>query len=102
MLLGSFVFALGAVCLVIVWFGLGRIAYDVVVTGVLSNLLVKFVVLAVVYAFGVGLGSISRTRFDNPIFPRLARLYSWTYLVLVWVTYLGVILRVDGSAGHGV
>jgi len=94
-LLGSVVFALGALCLVIVWFGLGRIAYDVVVTGVLSNLPVKFLVLAVVYAFGVGLGSVSRTRFDNPIFPRLARLYAWIFLLLLWVSYLGIILRVD-------
>jgi len=94
-LLGTFVFALGAVCLIIVWFGLGRIAYDVVVSGVLSNLPVKFLVLAVVYAFGVGLGSVSRTRFDNPIFPRLARIFAWIFLLLLWLSYLGVILRVD-------
>jgi hypothetical protein len=94
-ILGSIVFVLGAVCLVVVWFGLGRIAYDVVVTGVLSGLLVKFLVLAVVYAFGVGLGSVSRTRFDNPLFPRLARVYGWIFLLLLWLSYLGVILRVD-------
>src|SRR5882757_9506372 len=76
-LLGSIVFALGAVCLVIVWLGLGRIAYDVVVNGVLSGLFVKFLVLTVVYAFGVGLGSVSRTRFENPVFPRLTRVYAW-------------------------
>jgi hypothetical protein len=95
---GSLVFALSAVCLVVVWVGLGRVAYDVLISGVLSNLLVKFVVLAVVYAFGVGLGSVSRTRFDNPVFPRLARAYAWTYLVLVWVSYIGVIWRVDSRA----
>src|SRR5258707_14907926 len=95
MVLGSVVFGLGAVCLVVVWFGLGRVAYDVVITGVLSNLLVKFLVLTVVYVFGVGLGTVSRTRFDNPIFPRLARLYAWAFLALLWLTYLGIILRVD-------
>jgi hypothetical protein len=94
-LLGSVIFALGALCLAIVWFGLGRVAYDVVVTGVLNNLPVKFGVLAVVYIFGVGLGSVSRSRFDNPIFPRLARVVAWAYLLLLWLSYLGVILRVD-------
>jgi len=94
-LLGSIVFALGAVCLVIVWLGLGRIAYYVVVTGLLSGLFVKFLVLAVVYAFGVGLGSVSRTRFENPVFPRLTRVYAWIFLLLLWLSYLGIILRVD-------
>ena len=97
MVLGSVVFALGALCLVLVWFGLGRVAYDVVVTGVLSNLVVKFLVLAVVYVFGVGLGTLSRTRFENPIFPRLARVYAWAFLALLWLTYLGIILRLDGQ-----
>ena len=92
---GSLVFGLSALCLVVVWVGLGRVAYDVVISGVLSNLLVKFLVLGVVYAFGLGLGAVSRTRFDNPIFPRLARVYAWTYLVLLWISYLGIIVRVD-------
>jgi hypothetical protein len=95
LLLGSVVFALGAVCLVVVWFGLGRLAYDIVVDGVLSGLVVKVLVLALVYTFGVGLGSVSRTRFDNPVFPRLARAAAWIYLLLVWLTYLGIILQVD-------
>jgi hypothetical protein len=95
LVLGSFVFALSAVCLIIVWVGLGRVAYDVVVSGVLSNLLVKFLVLAVVYAFGVGLGTVSRTRFDNPVFARVERVYAWAYLTLLWLSYIGIVLRVD-------
>jgi len=95
LLLGSLVFALGGVCLVVVWFGLGRLAYDIVVSGVLSGLVVKALVLALVYAFGVGLCAVGRTRFDNPLFPRLARVAAWVYLLLVWLTYLGIILQVD-------
>jgi hypothetical protein len=41
MVFGSFVFALGAVCLIVVWVGLGRVAYYVVAGGVLSNLLLR-------------------------------------------------------------
>ena len=95
LLLGSIVFALGGLCLVVVWFGLGRVAYDVVVSSLLSGLLVKALVLTVVYAFGVGLCAVSRGRFDNPLFPRLARGAAWLYLLLVWLTYLGIILQVD-------
>ncbi len=90
-------FGLGAACLIVVWVGLGRVAYDVLITGVLSGLLVKFLVLAVVFAFGVGLGTLSRTRYDNPVFARLARVFAWAYLLLLWLTYLGVILRVDSQ-----
>lgn len=95
--LGSVVFGLAAVCLIVVWVGLGRIAYDVLVTGVLTGLAVKFVVLAVVYAFGVGLATMSRTRFDNPVLARLSHAYAWAYLALLWFSYLGVILRVDSQ-----
>ncbi len=94
-ILGAFVFGLGAVCLAIAWVALGRVAYDVLVTGVLAGLLVKFLVLAVVYAFGLGLGATSRSRFDQPLFARLARLFAWAYLGLLWFSYLGVILQVD-------
>ncbi len=90
-------FGLGAACLIVVWVGLGRVAYDVLITGVLSGLLVKFLVLAVVFAFGLGLGTLSRTRYDNPVFARLARVFAWAYLLLLWLTYLGVILRVDSQ-----
>jgi hypothetical protein len=31
----------------------------------------------------------------TPSFRRLARWYAWTYLALLWLSYLGVILRVD-------
>ena len=95
LLLGSFVFGLGALCLAVVWFGLARLAYDIVANGVLSGLLLKSLVLALVYAFGVGLGVVSRTRFDNPIFPRVARAAAWAFLLLLWLTYLGIVLQVD-------
>ena len=97
LVLGGLVFGLGAVCLISVWVGLARVAYDVLVTGVLAGLLVKFLVLAVVYLFGVGLSTTSRTRFDQPLFARLAWVYAWAYLGLLWLCYLGVILRVDSQ-----
>ena len=95
-MLGAVVFVLGGLCLLLVWVGLGSIAYDVVFLGQLGGLLVKFVVLGVVYVFGVGLASLSRARFDQPLFLLLARGAAWVYLALVWITYLGIILVMDG------
>jgi hypothetical protein len=92
---GTIVFVLGALCLLIVLAGLGRVAYDVIVLGQLSGQLVKVFILALVYAFGLGLGSVSRSRFDDPLFPIFTRIFAWAYLALTWLSYLGVTLVAD-------
>jgi hypothetical protein len=92
---GTLVFALGALCLLIHLAGIGRLAYDVVVIGLASNLLVKLIILGLVFIFGLGLGVLSQRRFENAAFPLFTRVYTWVYLALLWVTYLGVTLQVN-------
>jgi hypothetical protein len=94
---GSLVFLLAALCLLINLAGVGRLAYDVVVVGLASSLLVKVVILALVFVFGLGLGALSQRRFESPAFPLFARVYSWVYLALTWLTYLGVTLQVNAQ-----
>jgi hypothetical protein len=95
---GTLVFALAALCLLIHLAGVGRLAYDVVIIGSATSLLVKLVILGLVFLFGLGLGVLSQRRFDNLAFPLFARVYTWVYLVMVWVTYLGVTLQVNRQA----
>jgi len=92
---GIVIFGLCGVCLALVWVGLARVAYDLIFSGVLSNLLTKFLVLAIVYAFGVGLGVTGRSRFDHPLFGSLAQLCAIAFLLLLWLSYLGIVLRLD-------
>ena len=94
---GILVFALGAVCLLINLAGLGRIVYDVVGAGAASNLVVKVLILGVVFAFGLGLGALSRSRFGSPAFAAFARVYLWVYLAFTWLTYLAITLRVSSQ-----
>ena len=94
---GSLIFGLGAVCLLINLVGLGRIAYDVVIAGAATNLLVKVLILDLVFAFGLGLGTLSRSRFGSPAFGPFARVYTWVYLAFTWVTYLLITLRVNSQ-----
>ncbi|MCC6189389.1 MAG: hypothetical protein IT318_10155 [Anaerolineales bacterium] len=94
---GTLVFALAALCLLIYVAGAGRLAYDVVVISTASNLLVKILILGLVFVFGLGLGVLSQRRFDNPGFLSFARVYTWVYLALTWVTCLGVTLQVNGQ-----
>jgi hypothetical protein len=95
---GTLVFALGALCLLIHLAGVGRLAYDVVIIGAAANLLVKLVILGLVFLFGLGLGVLSQRRFENAAFALFARVYTWVYLAMVWVTYLGVTLQVNRQA----
>jgi hypothetical protein len=94
---GSLIFALGAVCLLIHLVGLGRIAYDVVIAGAVTNLVVKVILLDLVFAFGLGLGTISRSRFGSPAFGPFARVYAWVYLAFTWATYLLITLKINSQ-----
>lgn len=92
---GTLVFTLSALCLLINLLGMARLAYDVVVLGVVTGLLVKVVILGLVYVFGLGLGTVSYRRFENTAFPQFATVYAWVYLALVCLTYLGATFRVS-------
>jgi hypothetical protein len=95
LIFGTLVFTLSALCLIINLLGMARVAYDVVVLGVVARLLVKVVILGLVYVFGLGLGTISYRRFENAAFPQFATFYAWAYLSLTCFTYLGTTFRVS-------
>jgi hypothetical protein len=94
-IIGVLVFVLGALCLLINLAGVTRVVYDVVVLGAANSLLIKVIILALVFAIGMGLGSLSQRRFGSAGFPRFARVFAWAYLLVAWVTYLGVTLIVN-------
>jgi hypothetical protein len=93
LIFGSLVFSLAAICLLVNLAGVARLAYDVVAVGALDNLFVKALILGLVFWFGLGLGIVSLRRFQSPAFPQFARIYTWTYLALASLTYLGITLR---------
>lgn len=92
---GPLVFMLAALCLLIHLAGITRLIYDVVVANAADNLFIKIVILALVYVIGLGLGTLSQRRFGSGGFPLFARVYCWVYLVVAWLTYLGVTLIVN-------
>lgn len=92
---GPLLFMLAALCLLINLAGVTRLVYDVVVASLTTNLLAKIIILALVYGIGLGLGTLSQRRFGSGAFPLFARVYTWVYLVVAWVTYLGVTLIVN-------
>lgn len=95
LIFGSLVFVLGALFLLINLAGVARLAYDVVVLGAPTNLLVKVLILTIVFAFGLALGMASVRRFGNAGFLLFGRVYTWTFLGLTCLTYLGIALRIS-------
>jgi hypothetical protein len=95
--IGSLIFGLSAICLLTNLVGLGRLAYDVVIAGAATNLVIKVLILDLVFALGLGLGTLSRGRFGSPAFGPFARVYTWVYLAFTWVTYLLITLRVNSQ-----
>jgi hypothetical protein len=95
LIFGSLVFALAAVCLLINLLGVARLAYDVVVNGLLAGVLAKAIILTLVFVFGLGLGMASQRRFATPAFSQFARVYAWAYLTLVCATYLIITFQVS-------
>jgi hypothetical protein len=96
-MIGSLIFGLSAICLLTNLVGLGRLAYDVVIAPPATNLLIKVLILDLLFALGLGLGTLSRGRFGSPAFGPFARVYTWVYLAFTWVTYLLITLRVNSQ-----
>ncbi len=95
LIFGTLVFTLAALCLLINLAGMARLAYDVVVLGVLADLPAKIIILALVYVFGLGLGTVSHRRFENAAFPQFATVFAWAYLSLTCLTYLVATFRIS-------
>ena len=83
-------FALTIISLLADILGLGKLAYDVIVQGNVSDLLIKVLLLALAFLFGVGLGYLGMKGFKNTTIPSVARLYAWIYLGITCASYFGV------------
>jgi hypothetical protein len=90
---GNVIFTLGALSMALNLLGMARVAYDVVLYGNVGNLVGKLLLLFLVFAFGLGLAMLSR-RYGITGFSLFAQLYTWAYLSLVSLTYLGTTFRV--------
>lgn len=83
-------FVLSAAALLVDVAGLGKLAYDVVARGQLTDIGFKLIVLVAVFLFGIGLGILSVRGFANTSVYVIARFYAWTYLGICCISYLGI------------
>src|SRR3972149_1576313 len=87
----SSVLTLSAIGLLADILGIGKLAYDVIVAGQLVDLAFKLMVLVVVFLFGTGLGVLGIKGFRSiPSLYVIARFYSWVYLAIACLSYLGI------------
>jgi hypothetical protein len=83
-------FALSAISLLADILGIGKIAYDVVVVGNLADLGFRLIILVLVFLFGIGLGLVAIRGFNNTRVVDMAKFYSWVYVAIACLSYLGV------------
>jgi len=83
-------FLLSAIGLLADILGIGKVVYEVVVIGNLSDLGFKILVLFVVFIFGIGLGMVSLKGFGNLSIIQMGKFYAWLYIFLICLTYLGI------------
>lgn len=95
---GTLVLGLSAIFCLAYLAGLARVAYDLVILGLLVNLPAKLIILGVVFLLGLGLGAASQRRFGHPGFALFARVFAWTCLTLLCLTYLGITFRLTTQA----
>lgn len=85
-------FGLSGISLLADVLGLGKLAYDVIIIGDLTDLGFKLIVLLLVFLFGIGLGVVAVKGFDNTRVVDLARIYAWIYIAIACFSYLGIAL----------
>lgn len=93
-------FALSGISLLADILGIGKLAYDVVIARDLTDLGFRLIILVLIFLFGVGLGVIAIKGFGNMWVLHMAKLYSWVYVAIACLSYLGIAfsLRIQSYA----
>lgn len=84
--------SLAAVSLLADIIALAQLAYNIIVKGETSNIALRLIAIALVFALGYGLGifGLKVRNFDKDFTGKVLQAYVWGYLILACVTYLGV------------
>lgn len=82
---------LAAISLLADIIALAQLAYNIIVKGETSNIALRLIAIALVFALGYGLGILGLRGFGKASVEKVLQAYVWGYLVLACVSYLGVI-----------
>lgn len=77
--------------------GIGKLAFDVVITGNLTDLGFRLLILTVVFFFGIGLGVVAMKGFENTRVVDMAIFFSWVYIAIACLSYLGIALSLKNQ-----
>ena len=83
-------FTLSAIGLLADILGIGKLAYDVVIIGDLTDLGFRLLILVIVFFFGIGLGVVAMKGFENTRVVDMAIFFSWVYIAIACLSYLGI------------
>lgn len=75
--------------------GLGKLAYDVIVSRNFSDLPIKVLLLLLGFLFGISLGYLGIKGFKSKTIPSVVRLYAWIYLLITCASYIGIAISIN-------
>lgn len=82
---------LAAISLLADIIALGQLAYNTIIKGETSNIALRLIAIALVFALGYGLGIVGIKGFGRTTIDKVLQGYVWGYLVLACISYLGAI-----------
>lgn len=83
--------SLAAISLLADIVALGQLAYNIIVKGETSNIILPLVAIILVFLLGYGLGMLGLRGFAKTSVERVLQFYVWGYLILACLSYFGVI-----------
>ena len=76
---------------------LSQIAYSVIVQKEADNVVIRLIIIALVFLLGLGLGNIGLKGTEAKYLEQILVLYTWGYLIVACLSYLGVIIQLRGA-----
>lgn len=72
---------------------LAQLAYDIVILNQVTDIVIRFVVVILVFFLGLGLGSIGIRGEEQERIEKILRVYVWAYLIMACFTYVGIVFQ---------
>ncbi len=76
---------------------LSNVAYLVIAQKEIDYVAIRLVIIALVFLLGLGLGNIGLKGTEAKYLEQILVFYTWGYLIVACLSYLGVIIQLRGG-----
>jgi hypothetical protein len=80
---------------------LSQLAYSIVVQKQTGNFVLQILIISLVFLLGLGLGNVGLRGTEKIYLEKILEFYTWGYLIVACLSYLGVIVQLRGTYSTG-